>query len=276
MSHDPVGGSGQSLEDSGDEVGYIKETQLLLGKAYRDVEMPVDALDHHQIVLLVRTVDACGTENYPRQIGIFFEEDLALELGAAVGGVGVGDGLRGERLESLFVAQAEHAQRRHVQEPPRDEAGLVQHVDKAFQIAVVDAVEVGDVGAFGGAEVPYYAVPAGGRGSGSGELRGLGFGVVIVEDDEVQARVVEVAPRGALPHAHIRLVSAVEGHAGQETADKAAGAHDEYAFAVAGPFQGGGHLHVFFYVSHVANLRFFQDMRAGLTAATVLMTIKLS
>ena len=271
-----VGGGGQGLEDGRDEVGDVEEAQLLLGKAYRDVEMPVDALDHHQIVLLVRTVDACGTENYPRQAGIFLKEDLALELGAAVGGVGVGDGLRGERLESLFVAQAEHAQRRHVQEAAGDKARVLQDVGKAAQVAVVDAVKVGDVGAFCGAEVPDYAVPACGRRSGPGELRSLGFGIVIVEDDEAQARVVEVAPRGALPHAHIRLVSAVEGHAGQETADKAAGAHDEYAFAVAGPFQGGGHLHIFFNVSHVANLRFFQDMRAGLTAASVLMTIKLS
>ena len=186
----------EGIEQGIDEILDIDECQHLPAVAYTEVEMAVDALYHHQIVLFVGAVHSCGAEYDPGEVGQSAEQCFGFHLRQAVAGVGLRYGAGVERgVAAVFGGGAECAEAAHVQEAPRCESGADDDVGKCAQIAEVDPVEIGEVGAFGGTQVVDHIVPAFSLRKGCGESLGHLCRVIVVEHHEVQPRVGEVAPR---------------------------------------------------------------------------------
>ena len=185
--------------------------------------MRVDALYHHQVVLLVRAVDPRGAQDYPREILKGLQECLGLYLRHTVAGVGLRYHAAVKGGVACLVAGAESRERRHVDEFLRLPDNIEICLGEIAQIVAVDAVEIREIDTFGRAQVIYHIVPR-----VSLELFGQLVGVVVVECYEFERGVGEIAPRGRFPHAAPCLIASPERFGRDEAADEASGTYNQY------------------------------------------------
>ena len=90
------------------KVLYVDEREHLLLEPYAKVEPILYCTHHHQIVALVRTIDARAAEYGVGKIGYCAQARLAIEFAQTVCRVGRRYALRREWLVANLVAYAHH------------------------------------------------------------------------------------------------------------------------------------------------------------------------
>ena len=120
---------------------------------------------------------------------------------------------------------AESAQRTHKEQPARHHPLAGKRLAESAQIAEVYSVEIGEVCAFGGAEVVYHVVPRATLRRCFLKLGCQSVGGVVVEYGKIKAFVGEVAARCRLAHGHRDIISAPQSLGGDKAPDKASGTH---------------------------------------------------
>ena len=98
----------ESVEYGARKVLDIDEGEHLSAETDTEIKVGVNALYHHQIVLLVRTVDPCWAQYDPRKLGReCLQEGLSLDFRYTVAGIGVGNHRAVERGVGLFVTRTD-------------------------------------------------------------------------------------------------------------------------------------------------------------------------
>ena len=211
----------QSQEDGLHHVGDIDEGDVLTLKADCEVRVLLDALGHHEVVALTRTIDTGGAQDDVGEGGRAegVEPAFSLELTATILGVGLrGVGLADFLIGLLLTNGAEDAERTDIDEAGERHGLGRQRADEVLGPLGIDAAEVGLVDTLGDAGGVNHIVEV-----MAAELLAEPLLRREVEFDEMDALVLQVLLGAAATHGSPRLHSSAESLFDDEGAYETAG-----------------------------------------------------
>ena len=208
----------------------IDKREQLATVAYAEVKALRYRLNHQIIITLVRTVDSRRAHGYIRKAGYRLQIGLGFEFRQAVFCICHRYAVSREGRVAFLIAHTEHSHRTHHHESVGHGIERAQRVDKQPQAAVIHTVEVVEIDTFGSAEIVHHIVPR-------AMLPQLGFDggfefipVGKVEFHEIDAAVFQKLTRCGGSDRRPHVVAAPQRLLDNKSADKSAGACDQYLF----------------------------------------------